>query len=265
MSEAPIYFVREFKTQTKHRQLTLAGKNYTRRSWETNARGAVSGDKLSEYAEADEAEAYDRLMRDVAEYRKQKFELHRESGPLPPGPKEGKHGAIFTRLDACEFSWRKQLSPPASRAELRDLERALPGKLPDGLADFLSWHNGVPDHVLSGGFKCWSQRWFFLSARSIAEHRKILTKVWKGKRDFLPFCDNRSGDYLAVVCADPKGAGLAPGSVVVSWRDEAPQPVHGSYLDFLETFVTGLETGVFSKGEKAWKSLHAKLNPACSR
>lgn len=261
MSELPIHFVRTYKTLAKHRELWVEGSNFLLRAWETDAKGTAKGEKVYTRELESEEEARERLMKNVATFQKEKYELAPGSAPLP-GPPEGPGTALVARLDQCKFARKRSLRAGAKSADLKLLRDEIGAPLPHGLAELLRWHDGMHDHELQGGFKCWSQSWFFLGAASIVTHRRILAKVERSN-DLVPFCDNRSGDYL---CVDMTGrlAKNKPGTVVVLWRDEDPLPVHASYLAFLETFVAGMEADIFKKSEKAWRALHAKMNPAFS-
>lgn len=145
---------------------------------------------------------------------------------------------LLARLEAWLRMHRPQylagLNPPASAAELQDLEVALAAPLGAELRALLTWRNGQGPGLI-GGFE---QDWILLSSERIAAAKRLLdvdaaSSGWH--RDWVPFLDNDAGDYL---CFD------AGASVRAFRLGKQEHPVVAASLaDWLGEFVTNVENG----------------------
>jgi cell wall assembly regulator SMI1 len=138
----------------------------------------------------------------------------------------------------------KGLNPGATPAELKELEKALGGKVPPELEELLAWRNGQ-ESGFTGKFV---EDWLLMSSAQIAEEKRYLDEQagedpslgWQ--KTWLPFLDDDQGDH---VCLD---VGKTPAPVREFWMGQKEQPVVTKSLAvWLEEFVTAVEAGKYEE------------------
>jgi cell wall assembly regulator SMI1 len=134
----------------------------------------------------------------------------------------------------------KGLNPGATPDELKALDKALGGKTPPELRDWLAWHNGQ-ESGFAGKFE---QDWLLMSCEQIAEARRYLEEDaslgWK--KEWVPFLDDDQGDYI---CLD---VGKTPAPVREFWMGQPEQPVVAPSLsEWLERFANAVEKGDYEE------------------
>lgn len=119
------------------------------------------------------------------------------------------------------------LNPPATCADLSDLEAELGRPVPADLKSLLRWHNGQAKGF-SGAFE---NAWLFMSCADIA----AATSNADCPAGWIPFLDNDAGDFL---CLDSAAA------VRAFCLGNSDHPVVAACLDdWLADFVSHVEKG----------------------
>lgn len=138
------------------------------------------------------------------------------------------------------------LNPPATDAQLAEVERALDMKLPDDVRTFYTFANGQRERSPS---LYWRYHWQPLESALASR------SIWQQLRDeqfgpecwddgSLPFLDKGDGDLIYL---DLRGA-VANAGAVVDLNHERPatrEILFGSVAEWLECFVDGLESDLY--------------------
>jgi cell wall assembly regulator SMI1 len=183
-------------------------------------------------------------------------------------------------------SWLKQnapgryrsLLPGATQKELQACEGALGLRLPGGLRELYRWHNGQGER---GGYLFDFQGpYSFMPLRQVQEvHANLseilgeLEELGESGRDtwwhraWVPFLD-AGGDCL---CVDAQGTlGGRVGQVIAFFHDDSTRGIeYPSLRNWLETFVTSLEAGLWRERDNAlelldkerFEQLHKQMSP----
>lgn len=117
---------------------------------------------------------------------------------------------------------RHQLSPPATRSELQETERAMCITLPENLRQFLELSNGARLYIVSvywlrsGPDIVEHTRYHILSASELIQVNYGLLKCFRevlgndadfasmDRLNYLAFCDAHNGNYLAIIMEGPE-------------------------------------------------------------
>ncbi len=137
----------------------------------------------------------------------------------------------------------KGLRPGANEVELHQLEAQLGLTVPEELRTLLAWHDGQGDQSIG----CFEENWLLMSAERIlaAKHDLDEGAVGNGagngwKRDWIPFLDDDSGDYL---CLDTSKATAPVRGFYLSGEEAAV--VAPSLTAWVADFVTAAEAGKY--------------------
>jgi cell wall assembly regulator SMI1 len=141
---------------------------------------------------------------------------------------------LETWLRAHRPRYLDGLNPPASTAEIEDLELALGAPVPEELRALLTWRNGQGPGFI-GAFE---NSWILLTSERIAAAKRILdadADATGWHTAWVPLLDNDAGDYL---CLDQNAR------VRAFWLGKQEHPVIAeSLVDWLNDFVTNVENG----------------------
>ncbi|HEV3118705.1 MAG TPA: SMI1/KNR4 family protein [Gemmataceae bacterium] len=159
---------------------------------------------------------------------------------------------LLTRLERWLKAQRprflEDLAPAAGVAELNELRSLLGGRLPDGLAALLSWHNG--ERPGAAGY--FVEHWRLMSSDDIIEATTELKRPPARDRPedrwdaaWIPFLDDDECNYT---CLDSSRPGEPVREVIFGHpRQEA---VASSLTAWLADFVAAVERGEYVEDEE---------------
>jgi cell wall assembly regulator SMI1 len=164
--------------------------------------------------------------------------------------KESEVNELLAELDRWMRAHRAdlyaRLNPPATDAQLSELEAEAGMPLPEDFKALLRWKNGQPDDVLDTFHPLTNEMFvstaFMISSmremKSLARYEDIDPRSWS--QAWVPFMDNGGGNQS---CLD-----LKTGAIV--FRDHETQKIdrtHASLRDWLRELVRELATNNFAE------------------